>query len=537
MKHQLLWITLASASILTACGSDENDDDGGNPDIGGGKVLLYTTDGTFIDAANVGNLPDMVTFAGADRLVVANEGEPEDDYAADAPGSISIIYLGDDKLVSDVVTLGFENSMLNGDVRIKPGSDAAHDLEPEYVTINESMTKAWVTLQENNAVAVVDLDSESIEKVIGLGKVEWATQAVDIAKDGVANPVLGVPANIFALYQPDTIASYHMNGKDYYVTANEGDDREYGDFTDVEKANDLVDANDESLLSDELQQALLDTDMEKLEVFTDLGLGADGRYHSLYMAGTRSFSIWDENGTLVFDSGAEFETYLASQYALNFNTRVDDTDDPDDIAELDEDGIPYEMFGDTAFFWDDVDARSLKKGAEPEALAVHRIDDKVFAYIGLEKQGGFFVYDITDPASPSRVQYYNRIQYHSLPSFAGDLAPEGMVAFEQNGGHYLAVAHELSSTVSLFELRSSGRASKVAQVMVGNFGEGAAEIVDYDAVGLQLFVTNAETKQVDIIDVSKPRQAYIAGHIDFSEHGDSLQSVSVSDGVVAIAVE
>jgi len=520
-------LCLAVTAALVGCDDDETIV---NPDIGGGQVLLFSTSGEFIDAANVGYLPDMVKFADNNTLVVANEGEPEDDYASDDEGSISIVTIQSNGKVKTVKTLGFDQAQLVGDVRIKPGSTVSEDLEPEYVAVNEAGDTAWVTLQENNAVAVVDLNKKTITSVNALGKRSVSEQAMDITDDGFANPVVGNPANIFALYQPDTIQSIQIDGKDYYVTANEGDDREYGDYEDLEKAKKLT-------LSSELEGALLDTDMESLRVLVDMGKDEQGVYNELYMTGTRSFSIWNANGELVFDSGAEFEEEVAASLTNVFNTRVDDTDDADDIADLDADEIPYVLVDGTAYFWEGVDARSLKKGVEPEALALHKMGDSTFAYIGLEKQGGFFVYDISNPAQAEMVQYFNRIDYSALPNVAGDLAPEGMVAFEQGGKHYLVAAHELSSSLAIYELASDGSATKLDSLVLGSFGAGASEIVDYDAQGQALFVTNAETQMVDIVDVSTPSELVKKGSVDFSAYADDLQSVAVKNGVLAIAVK
>jgi DNA-binding beta-propeller fold protein YncE len=531
MRFNLNTALVGSLSVLAISGCQliSTNNEQGNPDLSGGKILLYTQDGTFIDAANVGNLPDMVTFVDERTLISANEGEPEDDYSADAEGSVSIIRLAGDKSVKTVNTMGFAGVSLEGEVRIKPGSTPAADLEPEYVAVSEDGKTAWVSLQENNAVAIVDIKKNRIEKVKGLGKVEVNGQAIDIVDDGEVRLSKNAPKNIFALHMPDTMVSYRVNGKDYFITANEGDDREYDAWEDLEKANELE-------LSAQLKEDLLGTDMKKLRVLIDLG-ESNGVYNELYMTGTRSFSIWDADANRVFDSANMIETELATNYYDVFNTRVDDTDDADDIAELKEDGVAYEMVGDTAYFWEGIDARSLKKGAEPEALAIANISNNVFAYVGLEKQGGFMVFNVTSPTDVSFIQYFNDINYSALPSQAGDLAPEGMVTFAQNGKHYLAVANELSSSVAIFELADDGKASKLTSLTVGSFDEGAAEILDYNPQNQSLYVTNGEEKRIDIIDVANPAQSKVSGMIDFSAHGDSLQSVSVMDGVVAIAVE
>lgn len=541
-----LALSVAIAATLAVTGCNDDDDDSNNvvgtgdtvevvnPDIGGGKVLLYTTDGTYIDTANVGDLPDNVVFATDNKLITANEGEPSDDYTSDPEGSVSIIELSTDNKVQTVTTLGFDSVTIPDDVRIKPGSEAAADLEPEYVAVSSDGSKAWVSLQENNAVAIVDVENKSISAVKSLGVVEWKNRLVDIVDDDVANPATA-PDNIFALYQPDTMVGVNIGGTEYFVSANEGDDRDYEGWVDYEKANGLENEAEESLLSDVLQTAILGTDMKKLRVLKDLGQDDDGIYQALYMAGTRSFSIWNADGEQVFDSGSEFENHIAANFSAVFSTRVDDTDDAGDIADLLAGGNATTTVGDTVYFWEGVDARSLKKGVEPEALAVTKIGDKVFAYIGLEKQGGFFVYDITTPESASMVEYVNDINYDAAPADAGDLAPEGMAAFEQDGVYYLAVANELSSTVALYSLSTDGSATRLNSLSTGNFDKGAAEILSY--YNGQLFVTNAETDTVDIIDVSNPASPVKAGNIDFSEHADDLQSVTVRNGVVAIAVK
>ena len=498
-------------------------------EVKSGKVLLYTTSGNYVDSAVVGNLPDMVKFThNGKKLITANEGEPLSE-SVDPEGSISIITLGKNKRVKDVTTLGFHNVQIGEGVRIQPGKTAAQDLEPEYVAISKNGKRAWVTLQENNAIAYVDIKKKKITAVKSLGEVEWKDTLVDIADDGEANVVQG-PENIFSLYMPDTIQSYKVKGKDYFVTANEGDDREYNWYEDYEKASKLS-------LSDNLEASIGDNDTKKIRVLKDLGKNDNGVYEKLYMAGTRSFTIRDGKGKIVFDSGSAFEEKLASSYADVFNTRVDDTNDQDDINELNDNNIPYEMIGDKAYFWEGVDARSLKKGAEPEALSLAKIGRKTYAYIGMEKQGGFMVYDITNPAKAKMVEYFNDIDYTALPSQSGDLAPEGSVTFKQCGRHYLAVANELSSTLSIYRLSKKGKMRKVSSLKVGSFDKGASEIVDYDKKGKQLFVTNGEMKAVDIYDISNPANPVKKDAIDFSKYADSLQSISVKDGIVAIAVQ
>ncbi len=535
--RSLLLVSVVIMLIVSACNYQARKVDvvqqlTNNPDIGGGQVVFYSTTGEFLDVANVGTLPDMVTFTPDGKTVIsANEGEPVDDYSSDPKGSVSIINLQELErgLVQNVTTMTFDDVQIPTALRIKPGASPAKDIEPEYVAVNAAGTTAWVSLQENNGLAIIDIAAKKIISVTALGRKEF--NHIDInTKDGAT--VATAPNNLYGLYQPDTIVCYQVDGKDYVVSANEGDDREYSGWEDYTKANKL-----KAPFSPQLTRDVLDVKgRKKLRVLRDLGMDESGVYTELYLAGTRSFSIWDAAGKQVYDSGSDFERYLAQHYGNQFNTRVDDTDDRNDIAELIADEIPYEAIGETVYFWDGVDARSAKKGCEPEALAVVGIGAKTFAYIGLEKQGGFFVYDITVPKDAHFVAYNNDIDYGKLPSSSGDLAPEGMVSFNQNGNHYLAIANELSSTVAIYSLGQDGKAVKLSSLALGMFASGAAEIVTYDAYGKMLFVTNSETNSVDLVDVADPAQPQKVSSIDVSAHGASLQSVAVNNGIVAIAV-
>ncbi len=501
-----------------------------------GRILLYSTQGDFMGVVNVGALPDMVTFTPSGNIILsANEGEPSDGYQTDPQGSISIITLDRraEGLVQDVTTLAFDEIDLPQGVRIKPDSIPHHDLEPEYIAVNEEGTRAWVSLQENNALAIVDLVKRKIRNIKPLGAKTFSKIDID-TKDG-ANPV-EAPAHIYGLYQPDTIVSYTVNGKDYVVSANEGDKREYEGWKDYAKVSKL--RKEGKSFSHQLSAAILNAKGKReLRVLRDMGKNSPVSYTSLYLAGTRSFSIWDSEGNQLYDSGEDFELYLAKHHADSFNTRINDTKDPVTIALFRKNGKAFEMIGKKAYFWEGVDASSPKKGCEPEALAIAKIHDRVFAYIGLEKQGGFFVYDITSPTAPVMVEYHNDIDYSAPPTASGDLAPEGMVSFHQNGQHYLAIANELSSTVSLYTLAENGKAKKLSSMKTGSFAKGAAESLSYNSGGKNLFVTNNEEKTVDIIDISDPSNPRKTGVIDFSSHGNSAQSVAVKDGIVAIAIK
>ena len=90
------------------------------------------------------------------------------------------------------------------------------------------------------------------------------------------------------------------------------------------------------------------------------------------------------------------------------------------------------------------------------------IGEKTFAFIGLERMGGIMVYDVTDPAAPVFVDYYNSRSdwstedVESVAGSAGDLGPEGLkfvpAAQSPNGQPLLIVGNEVSGTTSVYDL-------------------------------------------------------------------------------------
>jgi len=220
-------------------------------------------------------------------------------------------------------------------------------------------------------------------------------------------------AGLFGLYMPDSIASFKVSGSTYLVTANEGDGREYGDFEDEKKIKKLdLDSSIASAYTNE----------NDLKVMVDLGdTDNDGDYDKLYAYGARSFSIWDENGDIVFDSGDEIGRKVALYEPNLFNH---------------DDG--------------EMDGRSGNKGAEPEALTLGTIDGTTYAFVGLERQNAIMVYDITVPAEAKFVDYYKT-------GAEGDISAEGMkfipAAESPNGKNLLLVSYEVSGSTVIYEVK------------------------------------------------------------------------------------
>lgn len=404
-----------------------------------GQVVFFDTDGNFLNAVTVGALPDMLTFTpDGTRVLVANEGEPNDDYSVDPEGSVSIIDLSGgvaNLTQANVTTAGFaafnsqREQLIADGVRIfGPNASVAQDLEPEYIAVNSAGTTAYVALQENNAIGVLNLVSGTFIDILPLGYKSHALSALDASdRDGRIN--IATYPNLFGMYQPDAIALYEVAGQTYIVTANEGDARDYDTFSEEARVRDLAldpiaFPNAAELQADEV--------LGRLTVTTTRGdANGDGLYEELYAFGGRSFSIWDTQGNLIFDSGADFETIIAQRFPEFFN--ADNTENS-------------------------FDNRSDNKGPEPEGVTIGEINGRTYAFIGLERFGGVMTYDITDPANPFFVDLTNNRNFAGSPEAgtAGDLGAEGLTfisaADSPTGQPLLAVANEVSGSTTLFEI-------------------------------------------------------------------------------------
>ncbi|NEO82666.1 MAG: alkaline phosphatase [Spirulina sp. SIO3F2] len=404
-----------------------------------GVVVFFDVDGVFLTQVPVGALPDMVTFTpDGTKALVANEGEPNDDYTVDPEGSISIIDVtGNARQLSadDVQTVTFaafskERLLANGVRIFGPGATAAQDLEPEYIAVAADSQTAFVTLQENNAVAVVDIANATVTSIVSLGQKNHSIRenAIDASnKDGEINitthPVSG-------LYLPDAIATLTAQGNTYFLTANEGDSRDYDGFSEEERVADLTLDSTAFPNAAELQA---ESALGQLKITTTLGdTDGDGDYEALYSYGARSFSVWSADGSLVWDSGSQFERTLAEALPENFNSTNDENDS--------------------------LDNRSDDKGPEPEGITVGRIGARTYAFIGLERVGGIMVYDVTRPTSPRYVTYTNNRDFagDAEAGTAGDLAPEGLLfipaAQSPNDEPLLVVTNEVSGTTTIYGL-------------------------------------------------------------------------------------
>ena len=415
-----------------------------------GLVQFYRAD-TFelVNQVTVGALPDMLTFTPDGRyLLVANEGEPSDDYTVDPEGSVSIIALrgGVARLTQAAVTnVGFDDDVRRANassIRVfGSGATLARDLEPEYITVAHDSRTAWVTLQENNAVAVLDIRGARFSRLVGLGFKDHAAvgNALDPSdRDGDAGAGAVRLANwpVRGMYQPDGIHAFRVRGNTYLITANEGDAREYAGFSELTRVKDLAAAGKLDPLAPAFAHTA-DASLGRLRVTTATGdTDGDGDIDVLHAFGARSFSIWSPDVEMVFDSGDDLERRTAAFEPANFNSTND---------------------ANQSF-----DTRSDDKGPEPEYVTVGKVRGRTYAFIGLERIGGVMVYDVTNPAAPVFSTYFNHRDFAPVidaTSFAPakDLGPEGLLFIpadeSPDGTALLVVSNEVSGTTTL--LRAS----------------------------------------------------------------------------------
>ena len=406
-----------------------------------GKVVFFNADGVLQNTVIVGALPDMLTFTpDGHYLLVANEGEP-DGYCIlgkknDPEGSLSIIDLkrGVSHLTqNDVRTADFQKFTLetiHPDVRVfGPGATVAQDLEPEYIAVSPDSNFAWVTLQENNAIAVLDIANATIIDIFPLGYKDYATNGgLDASsKDSRINITNW---HVYGMYQPDAIAAYKVGNKTYLITANEGDSRDYECFSETVRVEDLK-LNPQSFADPKtLQQQ---ENLGHLKTTTAMGdTDNDGIHEAIFSYGARSFSIWDVDGNLIYDSGNDFEMHTAELFPNNFNS---------DEAEN-----------------DSFDKASSKKGPEPEGITIGQIGENIYAFIGFESAGGIAIYDISNPFLPQFVQYVNNRNFGGDPEkgTAGDLGPEGVLFINEVDSPIeyplLVIGNEVSGTTTIYAI-------------------------------------------------------------------------------------
>lgn len=398
-----------------------------------GRIVILDYDGNILHTFEAGVQPDNVVISkDGNHILSANEAEPRMglENGVDPEGSVTIVNYE----TKQVKTVLFNNtSVIDSDVHIRNNgslAEAVHDLEPEYISLTEDGKTAFVSLQENNAIAKINVETGKVISVKSLGFKDHSLpgNGLDAARNDKIEieslPILGV-------YMPDSIDVIEKDGMTYLLTANEGDATEWEEFVNVKDFKKIKDSIqlDPSLFKGFTQQEAeaafermkSSGDYDKLEVLTDRGNDA------IYTLGGRSFSIWNaDTMELVFDSGSEFEEITAERYPDYFNWSNDD-----DVFEK----------------------RSAKKGPEPEDVKVGMIGNELYAFIGLERISGVMTYNITNPSNATFANYTNTRDFSQ--TISGDVAPEGLAFIQAENSPtnkpLLLVGNEVSGTVAVNE--------------------------------------------------------------------------------------
>jgi DNA-binding beta-propeller fold protein YncE len=386
----------------------------------------------------VGAMPDMLTFTpNGQKVLTANEGEADLATGLINPeGSVSIVDVASRIAVtaSFVPWNGQKAALQAQGVRLSNnnGVTLAQDLEPEYLTVDAAGSTAYVTMQEANAIAEIDIATATVTQIRPLGIKDHgvAGNEFDASNtDGINGNFQNHP--VYGIYMPDAITSFTVGGVTYLATANEGDSRtDFAGFRDETRGSGLaagfvLDAEDPTPETGlyTLAQLANNAVLGRLNFVTgdyDIARGdtdGDGDVDRLYAFGGRSFTIWTTAGVKVFDSGSQIEREMLARGLWN-------------------------------------DSRSDDKGPEPEAVVFGVVDGTPLLFVGLERTNAVMVYNVANPAAPALVDVINV----NAASGIGSTQPEGLqfvpAADNITGRALLAVTCEGNGATSLFAINA-----------------------------------------------------------------------------------
>ncbi len=440
-----------------------------------GRIFVMDINGKLrpglADGITVGALPDSVTISPNGKYaIVANEGEPVNycltngalPETTDPLGSISIINLS--SKTPTATTLDFKsyterkNAITYSGGRIfGPNASLAQDIEPEYAAFSADSKFAYVTLQENNAIATVDVATGAIINIVGLGVKNHNVYNNALDSSDRDNVINIEKRNIQGMYLPDAIGTVDAGGNTYMVTANEGDAREYAcllggtDATKLEAEDprfaDVADTTVDATFKGSAVAGRMKVTQFSPANVTGTKVTSATKVANAFSFGTRSFTVWKSNtldgvfgADLVFDSGDAIERIIAQERPRWFNADWNTTNG----------------------FINSFESRSASKGPEPEGLAIGKAYGRTWMVLALERDNGLMLYDMTDPVKPMFRQYINL----SIPGgdiilgTAGDVSPEGVLFLEAaqspTGKPMVVVSYELSGSVAFFEVTAPG---------------------------------------------------------------------------------
>ena len=422
-----------------------------NPQLNGSVVFL-DYNGNFLKQVTVGAMPDMITFnKNYTKILTANEGEPNAAYTVDPEGSVSIVDLtpGIANLTNaNVTTIGLtayngqQTTLIAQGIRVfSTSATVAQDLEPEYITISDDNTKAYVGIQEANALLTIDLTNNTIISLAALGYSSYGTgsnNALDASDQSGAILITG-DLPIKGAYMPDALSFGTIGGQGYIFTANEGDSREFGTVIDANRINSTTFTNLDPIAFPDASILKNSKFLGRLSALKYSGdTDGDGDYDELHVMSGRSFSIRNAStGALVYDSKDLIEQIIANHptFAAIFNASNST-------------GTPS------------LKNRSDDKGPEVEGIYFQTINGKPYVFLALERVGGVMVFNVANPISPVFVAYRNN---RSTTLSGPDLGAEGIVtipaAISPNGNDIVILANEVSSTLSIYQVNTCATAA------------------------------------------------------------------------------
>lgn len=476
------------------------------------QFLDFSKEGSFesLGSVKVGFQPDQLAFTkNGKKLVTADEGEPlmfygSDESAQNPKGSISIIDVANDPSKSKVNTLYFTKSnkyyedngvRLYGPEKVGNNKFAEFDIEPEYVGITGN-NKALVALQENNALAEVNLKKGKITGVFGLGYKDWSGIPIDTTdKDDGYNPT--VKEGLTSARMPDGIDTFKtkFGGKKQilFISPNEGDGRVRPDEVNFEAPADGVYSwgtnstgaeiesfTDPLTLSDEIyiyDQAGVgssgDFEAEEEDEFfitQKYGVGADDEFWSDEV---RSKDLEDFGDVSKYDSqiiGEGRLKTLADQNDLvtgnlvGFGGRGFSIHNSKGDVIYDSGNLTEEIAAELGYY---PDGRSDDKGTEPETVEYFSFgkkkDKRHYIAVALERcfNNGdddelgtivpiFEVVDLDAANNDDRVKHVATLQSPE------SLSPEGLLfVHDTNSSGHMFVTNEVSRTLDSYAISLS----------------------------------------------------------------------------------
>ncbi len=363
-----------------------------------GAVVIYkAADRSRVTVLQTGVGPEAVSFSQDGRFVItADKGAPAPDYSVDPEGSISVVDLTPTPVAPAttappaISVLDFRAFNLSGitpipatsreaeiqpDVRFtnRSGATRAQDFDPGSVTTAVN-ARAYISLQQNNAIATVALAPARIETIVGLGSKDFntSTSGMDASDQDAVDAITPRPVRGFR--QPGTLVAFRNTDEVLLLTANTGAPRTLPGFDETTRAATLLLDPVVFPTAAELQQnanlgRLIVSAAEGNAPATGTGTSTvpqDPDLETIFTFGARSFSIVRTTGFPIFDSGNDFERITLERLGTNFNSAAD-----------------ANGTGDT---------RSDDQGPAPRGAAIGQIDGAAFAFIGLSEAGGIMVY-------------------------------------------------------------------------------------------------------------------------------------------------